>query len=282
MSESLNTEVCVLIGAGAIGQAIARRVAIEKTLLVADINESTAQQVAETLDSFGFTTEPAKVDVASEESVGALATRAGELGTVTDVIHTAGLSPSQASAEAIIAVDLVGTAFVLEAFGRVIGRRGSGLVIASQAGYMLPPLPVEQNQALSSTPAAELSALPFLDPANLNSGAAYALAKRANSLRVQAASVLWGDRGARLNSLSPGIIMTPLAQDELSGPGGEAYRRMIEASPAGRVAAPDEVAALAAFVMGPQGAFITGSDFLIDGGVIASIATGRFSVQVGR
>lgn len=182
MPESLNTEVCVLIGAGAIGQAIARRVAIGKTLLVADINESTALQVAETLGSFGFTTESATVDVASEEYVGALATRAAELGTVTDVIHTAGLSPSQASAEAIIAVDLVGTAFVLDAFGRVIGRRGSGLVISSQAGYMLPPLPAEQNQALGSTPAAELSALPFLNPANLDSGAAYALAKRANSL----------------------------------------------------------------------------------------------------
>lgn len=281
MSESSNNEVSVLIGAGAIGQAIARRVAIGKTLLVADINERTAQTVAETLGSLGFITEPATVDVASSESVEALAAHAGDLGTVMDVIHTAGLSPSQASPEAIIAVDLVGTAFVLEAFGRIIGRRGSGLVIASQAGYMLPPLAPEQNRALGSTPAAELSALPFLDPANLNSGSAYALAKRANSLRVQAASVLWGDRGARLNSLSPGIIMTPLAQDELSGPGGENYRRMIEASPVRRVAAPDEVAALAAFVMGPQGGFITGSDFLIDGGVIASIATGRFAVQVG-
>lgn len=278
MTEARNNEVSVLIGAGAIGQAIARRVAIGKTLLIADINTNTAEQVAQTLGSFGFQTEAATVDVSSQESVDALASKAADLDTVMDVIHAAGLSPSQASAEAIINVDLIGTAFVLEAFGRVIGRGGSGLVIASQAGYMLPPLPAEQNQALGTTPAAELKQLPFLATEEMGSGPAYSLAKRANSLRVQAAAVEWGDRGARVNSLSPGIILTPLAQDELNGPAGDAFRRMIEASPAGRVAAPDEVAALGAFVMSQQGSFITGSDFLIDGGVIASIATGRYKL----
>jgi NAD(P)-dependent dehydrogenase (short-subunit alcohol dehydrogenase family) len=147
---------------------------------------------------------------------------------------------------------------------------------------MIPPLPAEQNQALASTPADELAALPFLQPdAITNSGAAYAVAKRANALRVQAASVIWGDRGARLNSLSPGIIMTPLALDELNSPAGAAYQEMIKASAAGRVGTPDEIATTAAFLMGRDGAFITGADLLIDGGVIAAITTGRFKVAIG-
>ena len=198
------------------------------------------------------------------------------------LVHTAGLSPAQASPQAIINVDLIGVAYALEEFGAVIAAGGSGIVIASQAGHMIPPLPAEQNQALASTPADELAALPFLQPdAITNSGAAYAVAKRANALRVQAASVIWGDRGARLNSLSPGIIMTPLALDELNSPAGAAYQEMIKASAAGRVGTPDEIATTAAFLMGRDGAFITGADLLIDGGVIAAITTGRFKVALG-
>src|SRR5919202_6903102 len=214
------TTVVVVIGAGAIGQAIARRIGVAKTILLADINEDAAKQAATLLSEVGYETSALRVDVSSRESVKALATTAAELGSVVHVVHTAGLSPAQASPQAIIAVDLVGAAYVLEEFGRVIAPGGSGIVIASQAGYMIPPLPPEQNDALARTPADQLAQLPFLQPAVItNSGAAYALAKRANVLRVQAASVEWGDRGARVNSLSPGIIMTPLAQDELSGPG---------------------------------------------------------------
>jgi NAD(P)-dependent dehydrogenase (short-subunit alcohol dehydrogenase family) len=280
MSETKNNEVSVLIGAGAIGQAIARRVAIGKTLLLADINEGAAKDVAATLAAFGFRTEATHVDVSSQSSVEALARKAAQLGDVKDVIHTAGLSPAQASAEAIIAVDLIGTALVLEAFGKAVARGGSGLVVASQAGYMLPPLPANQNEALAKTPANQIADLLFLQTKDMGSGAAYAIAKRANSLRVQAESVNWGDRGARLNSVSPGIIMTPLAQDELNGPGGEGYRRMIASSSAGRVGTPDEVGALGAFLMGPEATFISGSDILIDGGVIAAIATGRYEVRL--
>jgi len=213
--------------------------------------------------------------------VAGLAETASALGAVVHVVHTAGLSPAQASPEAIIAVDLVGVAFVLEEFGRIIASGGSGIVIASQAGHMLPPLPAEQNEALARTPAGELAQLPFLQPDIVtNSGAAYALAKRANILRVQAASVDWGDRSARLNSLSPGIIMTPLAMDELNSPAGDAYQRMIKASAAGRVGTPDEIGATAAFLMGRDGSFITGTDLLIDGGVIASIAAGRYQLNM--
>ena len=220
--------------------------------------------------------------MSSGESVAALAAEADALGTVINVVHTAGLSPAQATPEAIIAVDLVGTAYVLEEFGRIIARGGSGVVISSQAGHMLPALPQEQNDALSRTPASELDQLPFLQPDTItNSGIAYAMSKRANTLRVQAASVEWGDRGARLNSLSPGIIMTPLARDELNGPGGEGYQQMIRASASGRVGTPDEVGAAAAFLMGRDGSFITGADLLIDGGVIAAIAAGRYELTIG-
>ena len=272
-------EVVVVIGAGSMGQAIARRVGVSATILLADRNPDTANTAAQTLRNAGYTVETAYVDVADRATIDALTATAADLGSVQHVIHTAGLSPAQASPEAIITVDLVGTAHVLEAFGAVIAAGGSGIVIASQAGHMLPPLPAEQNRALVATPAAELAQLPLLQPdAVTNSGAAYALAKRANILRVQAESVVWGDRGARLNSLSPGIIMTPLAMDELNGPGGEGYQKMIKASAAGRVGTPDEVAAAAAFLMGRDGAFVTGTDLLIDGGVIAAIATGRYQL----
>lgn len=282
MSASPTVELVVVIGAGSMGQAIARRIGVGKTILLADLNEDAAQAAANALESAGFTTSTATVDVASQDSVAALAETAAALGAVVHVVHTAGLSPAQASPEAIIAVDLIGVAFVLEELGRVIASGGSGIVIASQAGYMIPPLPADQQHALATTPADELTALPFLQPDVVtNSGAAYALAKRANIVRVQAASVEWGDRGARLNSLSPGIIMTPLAMDKLNSPAGEAYQRMIKASAADRVGTPDEIGATAAFLMGRDGSFITGTDLLIDGGVIASIAAGRYQLSMG-
>jgi len=275
-------EVTVVIGAGSIGQAIARRVGVGTTILLADLNDDAAHAAANSLQTAGFQTSTARVDVSSLESVSALATAAAQLGTVTHLVHTAGLSPAQASPAAIIAVDLVGVAYVLEEFGRVIAPGGSGIVIASQAGHMLPPLPPEQNEALARTRATELDQLSFLQPDMVtSSGAAYALAKRANILRVQGASVEWGDRGARLNSLSPGIIMTPLAMDELNSPAGENYQRMIRASAAGRVGTPDEIGTAAAFLMGRDGSFITGTDLLIDGGVIASIAAGRYQLSRG-
>jgi NAD(P)-dependent dehydrogenase (short-subunit alcohol dehydrogenase family) len=171
----------------------------------------------------------------------------------------------------ILKVDLYGTALVLEAFGDVIEKGGSGVVIASQSGHRLPPLSIEQNKQLATTPVEELLSLPFLQPDQVTGTPhAYQISKRGNSLRVMAEAVRWGKRGARINTISPGIIMTPLAKDELHGPRGEGYRRMIEVSPAGRAGTPDEVASVAALVMGPDGGFITGSDFLMDGGVTAA------------
>ena len=187
------------------------------------------------------------------------------------MIHAAGVSPSQASPETVLKVDLYGTALVLEEFGTVIAAGGSGVVIASQSGHRLPALSVEQNRALATTPVHELLDLPFLQPDQVDDSLhAYQLAKRGNSLRVMAEAVRWGERGARINTISPGIVITPLARDELAGPRGDGYRRMIDSSPVGRAGTPDEVAAVGALLMGPDGGFITGSDILIDGGVTAA------------
>src|SRR5215217_3178311 len=279
---SKNDEIVVVIGAGGIGQAIARRQGSGRSVLLADLNEETLSAAATAMQAAGHCVTTQRVDVSSRESVHALASAATEQGNVFQVVHTAGLSPVQASPKAILTVDLLGVALVLEEFSRVIAPGGAGLVISSMAGYMLPPLEPSQEHALSHTPADELLQLPFLgEGAVPNSGAAYALSKRANHLRVQAESVVWGDRGARVNSMSPGIILTPLAQDEMASEGGPVYRSMIETSAAGRVGTTDEIAAAAAFLLGPDAAFVTGSDLLIDGGVIAAIRAGRVTLSIG-
>ena len=264
-------DVIVVIGAGSIGQAIARRVSAGKQVLLADLRQENADAAVKTLSDAGFNVITAIVDVSSRQSVGDLVEKATSIGEVIGVIHAAGVSPSQASPETILKVDLYGTALVLEAFGNVIAIGGSAVVIASQSGHRLPPLSVEQNKALATTPVEELLSLPFLQPDQVKDSLhAYQLSKRGNSLRVMAEAVHWGKRGARVNTISPGIIITPLANDELKGPRGEGYRRMIEASTAKRAGTPDEVGTVGALLMGPEGAFITGSDFLMDGGVTAA------------
>lgn len=263
--------VIVDIGSGLIGQAIARRVGAGKHILLADLREENAKAAAEVLGNAGFETSTAIVDVASRVSVHALVQSATALGEVTGVIHAAGVSPSQASPAAILAVDLYGTALVLEAFGNVIARGGACVVIASQSGHRLAALSAEQNAALALTPADELLSLPLLQADQVKDSLhAYQLAKRCNVLRVMAEAVRWGKRGARVNAISPGIVITPLARDELTGPRGEGYRRMIELCPVRRAGTPDEVGNVGALLMGAGGAFITGSDFLMDGGVTAS------------
>ena len=273
-------EVVVVIGAGQIGQAIARRVSAGKHVVLADLRQQNADAAAEVLANTGFEVSTATVDVASRESVHALVGLAASSGDVTGVIHTAGVSPSQAPVEAILRVDLYGTALVLEEFGNVIANRGAGVVISSQSGHRLPALSADQDAALATTPADDLLALPMLQPGHVTDTLhAYQLAKRGNSLRVRAEAVRWAKRGARLNTISPGIIITPLAHDELTGPRGEGYRRMVEGSPVGRAGTPDEVATVAALLMGPDGGFITGSDFLMDGGVTASYFYGELAPQ---
>ncbi len=270
--------VIVVVGAGMIGQAIARRVSAGKHVILADLREENADTAAKTLNDAGFDVSTATVDVCSRASVQALIAAAGHIGEVFGLIHAAGVSPTQADPETILKVDLYGTAMVLEEFGNVIARGGAGVVIASQSGHRLPPLPVEQNSALATTPVEELLHLPMLQPGQVKDSLhAYQLSKRGNSLRVMAEAVRWGKRGARVNTISPGIIITPLANDELKGPRGPGYRRMIEVSAAGRAGTPDEVGTLGALLMGPDGAFITGSDFLMDGGVTAAYWYGELA-----
>jgi NAD(P)-dependent dehydrogenase (short-subunit alcohol dehydrogenase family) len=277
------SDIIVVIGPGSIGQAIARRVGAGKQLLLADVREEHAQSAAGILSDAGFEVRTAVVDVASRESVHALATLAASLGNVSGLIHAAGVSPSQALPQTILNVDLYGTAVILEEFGAVIAAGGSGIVIASQSGHRLPALTPEQDRSLALTPADDLLALPMLQPAQVtDSLLAYQIAKRANSLRVVAEAVNWGKRKARLNAISPGIIMTPLAKDELSGPRGAGYRRMIESTVTNRAGTPDEVANVAALLMGPDGAFITGSDILMDGGVTAAYRFGQLALDMGK
>lgn len=270
--------VIVVIGAGSIGQAIARRVSVGKHVLLADLHQDNAEAAATVLSDAGFEVSTATVDVSSRESVHALVRTATEIGAVTGVIHAAGVSPTQAAPATILKVDLYGTALVLEEFGNVIAPGGSGVVIASQSGHRLPALTPEQDKALATTLTEELLALPMLQPDSVTDPLnAYQISKRGNSLRVMAEAVRWGKRGARVNTISPGIICTPLAKDELTGPRGPGYRRMIELSAAGRIGTPDEVGAVAALLMGPDGTFITGSDFLMDGGVTAAYWYGELA-----
>jgi NAD(P)-dependent dehydrogenase (short-subunit alcohol dehydrogenase family) len=254
----------VVIGAGSIGQAIARRVSAGKHVLLADLRLENADAAAKSMSDAGFDVSTAIVDVSSHASVQALVKVVTSMGDVTGVIHAAGVSPIQASPETILKVDLYGTALVLEEFGNVIARGGSGVVIASMAGYRLPSLSAEQSAALATTPVDKLLDLPMLQPDQVkDSGYAYTISKRGNSLRV--------------NSISPGIIITPLAKDEMNGPRGAGYRRMIDISAAGRPGTPDEVGTVAALLMGPDGAFITGSDFLMDGGVTSAYWFGELA-----
>lgn len=263
------SEVVVVIGAGSIGQAIARRVSVGKHVILADLKVENADRAAETLRDAGFEVTTASVDVSNRLDVRALAQKAAGVGEVTGLIQAAGVSPSQASPQVITRVDLFGTAVILEEFGEVMAEGGSGVVISSQSGHRLPALTPEQDDQLATLPPEDLLELPWVKNIE-DSLHAYQVSKRGNSLRVKAEAVRWGKRGARINTISPGIIFTPLARDELTGPRGAGYRRMLELSPVGRGGTPDEVGVLGALLMGRDGAFITGSDFLMDGGVTSS------------
>ena len=271
----MKQEVVVIIGAGGIGMAIARRQGFGKHILLADFNEKLLESAAKEIESASYKVTSLKVDVSSRASVRALADAAAALGSVVNVVNTAGVSPNMVPPDRVLAVDLYGSAVVFEEFERVIAPGGAGLIVSSMAGHMSAGLPADQEHDLAFAPADELLAKPFLGPdAVPNSMVAYIVSKRANHLRVQASAISWGKRGARVNSISPGIIATPLAQHELNSPIGDIYRAMIDASPAKRMASPDEVAVAASYLLGPDAGFVTGSDLLIDGGVIAAMLAG--------
>lgn len=267
-------QVVVIIGVGAMGEAIARRQGAGSAIILADFNEELAGKKAEALRADGFDATGVAVDVSSRDSVRALANRTQTLGPIVQLVHTAGLSPVQAPVEAILRVDLLGVALVLEEFSTAMSAGGAGVVISSMAGHMRPPLPAEQEFALATTPTDELLDLPFLSEYSVGDAAnAYGLAKKANQLRVQAASRSWGAAGARINSISPGIISTAMGQQELSGENGQAMQAMIGISGTGRVGTPADIAAAAAFLLGREASFVTGTDLLVDGGVVGAVRT---------
>ena len=262
-------KVAVLLGAGSIGQAIIRRVGAGKHVVLADYNVQNSLAATKTLQDAGFECSTIQTDLGSKKSILELVEFAQSKGEVMNVVNAAGVSPSQASVEHILQVDLYGTSVLLEEFGKIISEGGSGIIISSQSGHRLGNLPQEQNDQLATAPVDELMQLPFLKEIT-DTLKAYQYSKRCNVLRVMYEATRWGKRGATINSISPGIIITPLANDELHGSRGEGYRKMLQASPAGRAGTPDEVGDLAEFLMSTRGRFISGADFLIDGGTTAS------------
>ena len=264
-------DVMLLTGAGQIGMAIARRMGYGMKIVVGDKKQENAQAIAKTMNDAGFDAVPVEMDLSSRASIQGIIAEAQKYGDITMMVNAAGVSPSQASIEAILKVDLYGTAVLLEEVGKVIAPGGVGVTISSQSGHRMKQLTPEEDEQLACTPTEKLLELPLLQPENIRDTLhAYQLAKRCNEKRVMAASVQWGARGARINSISPGIIVTPLAIDEFNGPRGDFYKNMFAKCPAGRPGTADEVANVAELLMSHKGSFITGSDFLIDGGATAS------------
>ena len=267
----MKKEVLLWTGAGQIGMAIARRVGYGKTIVVGDRSLENAQRAAGIMEAAGFDVIPMEMDLSSRTSIRGLIQDGQRHGEITMLVNAAGVSPSQAPIETILQVDLYGTAVLLEEVGRVITPGGAGVTISSQSGHRMPALAPEEDALLACTPPEELLQLDLLQPDRVRDTLhAYQLAKRCNEKRVMFEAVRWGERGARINSISPGIVVTPLAVDEFNGPRGDFYRNMFAKCPAGRPGTADEIANVAQLLMGPQGAFITGADFLVDGGATAS------------
>lgn len=264
-------EVMILTGAGQIGMAIARRTGYGMKIIIGDKNPENAKEISKIMNQAGFDTIGMEMDLSSRASILEMIAQAQNYGSITKMVNAAGVSPSQASIETILRVDLYGTAVLLEEVGKIIAPGGVGVTISSQSGHRMPALAPEEDEQLACTPTEELLQLKMLQPGHIRDTLhAYQLAKRCNEKRVMAESVRWGDKGARINSISPGIIVTPLALDEFNGPHGDFYKNMFARCPAGRPGTADEVANVAELLMSEKGSFITGADFLIDGGAMAS------------
>lgn len=272
----MKKDVMILTGAGQIGMAIARRMGYGLKIIIGDKNIDNANAISDIMNKAGYDTVPVQMDLSSRDSILSLIARAKEYGEIRHLINAAGVSPSQASIETILRVDLYGTSVLLEEVGKVIKEGGTGVTISSQSGHRMPALTPEEDTLLATTPTEELLKLDLLQPQNIHDTLhAYQMAKRCNVKRVMAEAIKWGKRGARINSISPGIIVTPLAIDEFNGPRGDFYKNMFAKCPAGRPGTADEVANVAELVMSEKGAFITGSDFLADGGATAAFFYGE-------
>ena len=274
-------DVMIVTGAGQISMAIARRMGYGKKIVMGDKNIDNAKAIAEIMNNAGYDVEPIEMDLSSRESIKSLIAKALEYGDMKMLVNGAGVSPSQAPIEAILKVDLYGTAVLLEEVGKVIAEGGCGVTISSQSGWRMAQLTAEEDAALATTPTEELLKLDMLQPEDIKDTLhAYQMAKRCNEKRVMGQSVEWGKRGARINAIAPGIIVTPLAVDEFNGPRGDFYKNMFAKCPAGRPGTADEVANVAELLMSEKGAFITGSTFLMDGGATASYYYGPLKPEV--
>lgn len=273
-------DVMILTGAGQIGMAIARRIGYVKKIVIGDKRMENAQTIAKIMNEAGFDAVPVEMDLSSRDSIMNLIAEAQKHGEISMLVNAAGVSPSQAPIQTILKVDLYGTAVLLEEVGKVMKEGGVGVTISSQSGWRMPALMAEEDELLATTPADELLALTMLQPENIRDTLhAYQIAKRCNEKRVMAEAVKWGKRGARINGIAPGIVVTPLAIDEFNGPRGDFYKNMFANCPAGRPGTADEVANVAELLMSDKGAFITGSTFLIDGGATASYFYGPLKPQ---
>ena len=267
----MNKDVMILTGAGQIGMAIARRIGYGKKIVIGDKKRENAQAISKIMNDAGFDVGAMEMDLSSRDSIKKLIAEAQKYGEISMMVNAAGVSPSQAPIKSILEVDLYGTAVLLEEVGKVIKVGGVGVTISSQSGHRMPALGVEVDEQLAVTPTEELLKLNVLQPENIKDTLhAYQLAKRCNVKRVMAEAVKWGEKSGRINSISPGIIVTPLAIDEFNGPRGDFYKNMFAKMPAGRPGTADEVANVAELLMSDKGAFITGADFLIDGGATVS------------
>ena len=273
-------KVMILAGAGQIGLAIARRMGVGMKIVLGDKRLQNATTIADIMNKAGFDVTPLEMDLSSRESIKNIIAKAQEFGDIHMLVNAAGVSPSQAPIEAILKVDLYGTAVLLEEIGKVIARGGVGVTISSQSGWRMPQLTAEQDAQLATTPTEDLLKLDILQLKNIKDTLhAYQMAKRCNEKRVMAEAVKWGERGARINDIAPGIIVTPLAIDEFNGPRGAFYKNMFAKCPAGRPGIADEVANVAELLMSEKGAFISGSTFLIDGGATSSYYYGPLKPQ---
>ncbi|BDR56809.1 SDR family oxidoreductase [Xylocopilactobacillus apis] len=271
----MKKKVMLVVGAGQISMAIARRIGADQKIILGDKNINNAQTIAKVMEEAGFDVEAIEMDLSSRSSIKKMIDKGQEYGEISTLVNGAGLSPSQASIEAILKVDLYGTAVLLEEVGKVIAENGVGVTITSQSGHRMPALTPDEDRLLALTPTEELLDLDLLKPENVKDTLhAYQLAKRCNEKRVMAEALNWAKRGARLNAIAPGIIVTPLALDEFNGIRGDFYKEMFAKSPAGRPGIADEVANVAQLLMTSAGAFITGSTFLIDGGATANFYYG--------
>lgn len=273
-------DVMIMTGAGQISMAIARRIGYGMKIIIGDKNPQNANTISKIVNDTGFDTVAFEMDLSSRESILDLIREAQKYGEISMLVNGAGVSPSQASIEDILKIDLYGTTVLLEEVGKVIKKGGVGVTISSQSGHRMPALSAEVDEQLATTPTERLLDLEVLQKENIKDTLhAYQMAKRCNQKRVMAESVKWGKRGARINSISPGIIVTPLAIDEFNGPRGDFYKNMFAKCPAGRPGTADEVANVAELLMNPKGAFITGADFLIDGGATASYFYGPLKLE---